>query len=56
MNRVKMRTIRWKVKIHKKIKKKRKRRKEEDKIGNEEIQFMIKMVSNDLVMCIRNAQ
>ena len=51
MNRVKMRTIRWKVKIHKKIKKK----KEEDIIGNEEIQLMIKVVSNDLVMCIRNA-
>ena len=53
MNRVKMRTIRWKVKIHKKIKKKKK---EEDIIGNEEIQLMIKVVSNDLVMCIRNAQ
>ena len=50
MNRVKMRTIRWKVQTHKKIKKKK------DIIGNEEIQLMIKVVSNDLVMCIRNAQ
>ena len=33
-----------------------KKKKEEDIIGNEEIQLMIKVVSNDLVMCIRNAQ
>ena len=34
----------------------KKKKKEEDIIGNEEIQLMIKVVSNDLVMCIRNAQ